>query len=189
MKHRFRKHLHACLFITVLIASGVYFMSRATPVRSQQEGISLNEVKTTLEGLDMKVKESSPAPDQKLLTVTWDHDHFHYETFVSISQGKWVWFLSPLQGVPDPSKIPADVALELLHQNDMNGGWYFSWDPNQKRFYLNHLFYYSEFTPENVKNNVELYEKILAKTLRYWDPKQWNNPAAPVPSIMPSDTP
>jgi len=181
MKHR----LKISFVLTFMIATGAFLLSRATPGRSQQEGITTDQVKTTLESMGMKVVESSPSEGQKLLTVMWDHDHFHYETFVSVSQGKWIWFLSPLQGVPDPSKIPADVALELLHQNDENGGWYFSWDPNQKRFYVNHLYYYSEFTPENMKSNIDLYEKVLAKSLRYWDPKQWNNPSAPVPSIMP----
>lgn len=181
MKHR----LKISFALTFIIATCAFLLSHATPGRSQQEGITTDQVKTTLESMGMKVVESSPGEGEKLLTVMWDHDHFHYETFVSVSQGKWVWFLSPLQGVPDPSKIPADVALELLHQNDQNGGWYFSWDPNQKRFYLNHLFYYAEFTPENLKSNIDLYEKVLAKSLRYWDPKQWDNPNAPVPSIMP----
>lgn len=182
-----KRQLKVSFFATFAIAVGAFLLSRATPSRSQQEGISIAQVKTILEDMGMKAQESSPAPNQKLLTVTWDHNHFHYETFVSVSQGKWVWFLSPLQGVPDPSKIPQEVALELLHQNDKNGGWYFSWDPVQKRFYLNHLFYYSELTPSNLEASITQYQNILAKTLRYWDPKQWDNPAtAPIPSITPN---
>ncbi|MEO6906676.1 MAG: hypothetical protein ABI210_02190 [Abditibacteriaceae bacterium] len=180
-----KRQLKISFMLTFTIAIGAFLLSRATPGRSQQTGITADQVKTTLQGMGMTVQESSPDKDEKLLTVMWDHDHFHYETFVSVSQGKWVWFLSPLQGIPDPSQIPQNILLELLHQNDQNGGWYFSWDPDQKRFYLNHLFYYAEFTPENVQSNVDLYEKVLAKSLRYWDPKQWNNPAAPVPSITP----
>ena len=180
-----KRQLQISFLLTFMIAAGAFLLSRATPGHSQQEGITTDQIKATLEGMGMKVAESTPTQGEKLLTVMWDRDNYHYETFVSVSQGKWVWFLSPLQGVPDPTQIPQNVLLELLHQNDENGGWYFSWDPTQKRFYLNHLFYYSEVTPENMQSNIDLYEKVLAKSLRYWDPKQWNNPAAPVPSILP----
>jgi hypothetical protein len=188
-----KRQLKISFALTFMIAVGAFLLSRATPGRSQQEGITLDQVKTTLEGLGLQV-ESSPTPGQQVLMLTWKSEHsgysWQYQVFVSISDDrKLVWFLSPLQGVPDPSKVPAKAALELLHKNDADNGWYFSWDPDHKRFYCNRSFYYSEFTPQNVQSNLATFEKTLLETAPYWDPKQWDNPHPPIPSIMPSVTP
>lgn len=87
-----------------------------------------------------------------------------------------VLVFSSLPDVGDASRIPPDVSLALLSENDSTGPVHFSFDAESNRFTLSLAFTNGGVTPAHFRNQLAYFIETLNRTARIWDPLKWQTP-------------
>lgn len=128
-------------------------------------------------GYAVEVDQQKLAQGKTLCTVTIQRGTWTFYVYVSFTADKsQIWLVSPLSTI-DEAKVDSAHATRLLAENDRIGPTYFSYDANQRRFYINVQVENRDMSPLRFRSAMDDYLAVIQQTQQLWDPGSWQAPA------------
>jgi hypothetical protein len=127
-----------------------------------------------LEGLGYDPKETEAANGAKICKIKVQMDTWTFYPTVELSPDKTIcWVVIGLQRLPDPQRVPRDILIKLLNENE-TGLKFFSLEKKTHLIKLNLPLPNYEISPTFFRTQMDFMIQMTRRTEELWNPKKWD---------------